>query len=65
MGNWYTNVVDPKGVNLNKIGYQRGSCQQAEDIASKIVNLPTYPRMNSNDAYKVVNLLYDFHKRNK
>lgn len=65
LGDWYSNVVDPKGVDLKKVGYQLGSCPVAEKIAYQIVNLPTYPRMNLTDTQKVVNLIHDFYKRNK
>ncbi len=41
LGNWYNQVIAPKGINLDKIMYEKGSCPQAEKIAQKIVNLPT------------------------
>ncbi|TSC53661.1 MAG: Pleiotropic regulatory protein [Microgenomates group bacterium LiPW_16] len=65
LGDWYSHVVDPKGVDLAKVGYRRGSCPIAEKIARDVVNLPTYPRMSLTDAKKVINLIYDFHQRNK
>ncbi|MBI5465150.1 DegT/DnrJ/EryC1/StrS family aminotransferase, partial [Candidatus Gottesmanbacteria bacterium] len=65
LGDWYSHVIDPKGVDLTKVGYQRGGCPVAEKIAKEVVNLPTYPRMSENDAEKVVKIIYDFHQRNK
>lgn len=41
LGNWYYNVIDPKGVDLNAAGYVRGNCPHAEKAAAHIVNLPT------------------------
>lgn len=57
LGNWYANVIDPPGVDYGKIGYVRGSCPQAENMAADCLNLPTYPRMNFADAKRVVSLL--------
>ncbi len=60
LGDWYSHVVDPKGVDLTKIGYAFGSCPMAEQSATKIVNLPTYPRMSVNDAQKVVRIVKNY-----
>ena len=38
---WYGNVIDPTGVNLQNYHYQKGQCPVAEEIAKKIINLPT------------------------
>lgn len=66
LGKWYSEIVDPKGVDFKKILYQRGSCPNAEYIAKRIINLPTYPLMDIDDAQKVVDLLkqYDKNARN-
>ncbi|MBI1919255.1 aminotransferase class I/II-fold pyridoxal phosphate-dependent enzyme [Candidatus Microgenomates bacterium] len=60
LGDWYSHVVDPKGVDLTKIGYAFGSCPMAEQSATKIINLPTYPRMSVNDVRKVVRIVKDY-----
>ena len=60
LGNWYSNVIDPKGTNFGKIGYKLGSCPVAEETANKIVNLPTYPRMRKKDAMKVIQVIKDW-----
>lgn len=57
LGKWYSEVIDPRGVDLKKMFYQRGSCPNAEFIAKKIINLPTYPTMTVADAEKVVELV--------
>lgn len=64
LGNWYSNVIDPRGVNFKKVGYPLGSCPKAEEKAKKIVNLPTYPRMTLNDVKKVTALIKKFYDKN-
>lgn len=56
LGNWYSNVVDPKGVNMNKIFYKLGSCPNSEQISRKIINLPTYPTMSNSDVQRILKL---------
>jgi len=41
LGNWYHHIIDPAGVDLAAVGYQLGSCPQAETAARQILNLPT------------------------
>lgn len=53
LGDWYSNVVDPKDVNLENIFYKKGSCPTAEKISQNIINLPCYPTMDKNDAKRV------------
>jgi len=55
LGNWYHNVIDPKGVDLNAIGYARGSCPRAEEQATQSINLPT--RITEEEARRVVCIL--------
>lgn|SRR4030043_1232045 len=62
LGDWYQQIIDPKGVNLKKAGYVWGSCPAAEKIAKNVINLPTYPRMKIKEAEKVVNLLKEYFK---
>ena len=42
LGKWYDQVVGPKELKLDRVGYRKGSCPVAEDISRKIINLP-YP----------------------
>ncbi|HXS15171.1 MAG TPA: hypothetical protein VN711_03520, partial [Candidatus Saccharimonadales bacterium] len=53
LGDWYSNVIDPKGTDLASIGYIKGSCPQAEEMAEHIINLPTYPTLSQTDLEKV------------
>lgn len=57
LGKWYSEIVDPRGVNFKQIFYQKGSCPNAEFIAKKIINLPTYSAMTISEAQKVISLL--------
>ncbi len=59
-GKWYSEVIDPKGVDYKKIGYVRGSCPVVEHVARKIINLPTYPTMQADDARKVAALVKNY-----
>lgn len=62
LGKWYSEVVDPKGTNFQKINYQIGSCPNAEMLAKKVINLPTYPTMTTKDVEKVIRVLKAYAK---
>lgn len=57
LGDWYSNIVDPKSVKLEKIGYCMGSCPVAEDIAIHCINLPTYPTLSDKQLQQLEKLL--------
>lgn len=57
LGQWYSNIIDPKDTELRKVYYQRGSCPNAELIAKRIINLPTYINLKGKDIKKIVKLL--------
>jgi len=52
LGNWYNQVVAPKGISLEKMGYQAGSCPKAEIICQQIVNLPT--NISTGEVLKII-----------
>ncbi len=54
-GAWYANVIDPKGVSYEAIGYSIESCPRAERVAKYIINLPTTISLNA--AQRIVNLV--------
>lgn len=62
LGGWYRPIVSPPGVDLTKVGYKKGTCPKAEKASRLIVNLPTHPRMNLEDAQRVVAILKEFFK---
>ncbi len=52
LGKWYSNVIDPIGVNTLEINYQ-SDCIVAENISNQIINLPTYPTLTMADFAKI------------
>lgn len=58
LGNWYTQPVAPKELNLHSVKYTIGSCPVAEDICKRIINLPTL--ISTRDAQTI---LRELHKR--
>uniref|UniRef100_A0A7C4R3E2 DegT/DnrJ/EryC1/StrS aminotransferase family protein n=1 Tax=candidate division CPR3 bacterium TaxID=2268181 RepID=A0A7C4R3E2_UNCC3 len=66
LGNWYSSIIDPKGVNYEKIGYKIGSCPIAEKVARLSVNLPTYPGLTEEEIKKIAKLILNIYgnKRN-
>jgi perosamine synthetase len=55
LGNWYLDCVVPVQ-DLRMVSYTRGSCPKAEVIKAKILNLPTYPNFNIEDAKYLLTL---------
>ena len=55
LGTWYQNVIDPAGVDYFKVGYEKGSCVQAEYQSRHIINLPTL--LTRSQAQRVVQLV--------
>jgi len=60
LGDWYDQVIGPKGTSLEKAGFIN-DCPEASIAANHIVNLPTYPKLGQNEAAKVVSLLKEFY----
>ncbi len=56
LGKWYDQVVSPKSLNLQKIGYKSGTCPQAEKICQQIINLPL--NIDQQQAKKVIESIY-------
>lgn len=54
LGDWYDVPVAPKEVDLLSAGYKQGSCPAAEEVCSKVVNLPIHVNMSRADAGRVV-----------
>ncbi|MFH1896122.1 MAG: DegT/DnrJ/EryC1/StrS family aminotransferase [bacterium] len=54
LGNWYSNVIDPKGVDLEAVGYKKGSCPVAEKVATQSINLPVNKKISLEDVKIVV-----------
>jgi len=60
LGDWYDQVVAPCEVDLSKLGYTVGDAPVAEDVASQVVNLPTYSRMTDEDVSLVISLYKEY-----
>lgn len=60
LGKWYSRVIDPQGVNFNKINFRSGSVPNAEVKARLSLNLPTYPLMDQKDAVKIADLINEY-----
>lgn len=58
-GNWYNSPVIPKGIDLNKIKYEIGSCPNAEYLMEHIINLPTGVGVEIHDAVRIGNTVKD------
>lgn len=48
IGNWYSNIIDPKETDFKKYRYNKGSCPKAESLAGNVINLPTHIHVNEN-----------------
>ena len=60
LGNWYSHVIDPRQVDMDKIGYSWGSCPKAEKAALQSLNLPTYPTLTETQNSKIIKFLQKY-----
>jgi len=56
-GTWYAHIIDPYQVSYTTVRYTLGSCPVAENIAKRILNVPTYPLMNTRKVQKIITFL--------
>lgn len=59
LGDWYTTPIAPHDTNIEKFGYEWGSCPTAERLAKITLNLPTHIRISEREAKKIVQFLLD------
>jgi dTDP-4-amino-4,6-dideoxygalactose transaminase len=57
LGDWYNAVVAPPGVDYDFFMYKKGDCPNAEDAATKVLNLPLDIHIDRSDVERVVSLL--------
>jgi len=57
IGDWYTSPIAPDDTNLEKMGYQIGSCPKAEKLSKITLNLPTHINISLEKAQKIVDFL--------
>jgi dTDP-4-amino-4,6-dideoxygalactose transaminase len=60
LGDWFPQAIGPIEVNLQKAGYEIGSCPVAEKISSSCVNLPTHHNIHRKEAQRVIDFINDF-----
>ncbi len=57
LGDWYTTPIAPVGVDYRAVGYQLGSCPNAESLAGRTFNLPTHIGITRQDADALIAML--------
>lgn len=57
LGDWYDGVLVPNASPHALFYYEDGSCPNAEAIASKIINLPTYPNLTDTQVTEVIDFI--------
>jgi dTDP-4-amino-4,6-dideoxygalactose transaminase len=57
LGDWYTTPIAPCDVDLAAIGYQQGSCPNAEWLAERTVNLPTHQGITRADIESIIRVV--------
>lgn len=56
LGAWFTSILE-EAVSPAHGDYVQGSCPHAEEIAGHLVNLPTHPRVNLQDAEAIASIV--------
>jgi perosamine synthetase len=57
---WRKLPIVPPGNDLKKMGYVSGSCLKAEEVALKILNLPTHINLSKEKAEEIADLIKKF-----
>ena len=60
LGDWYTTPIAPHDTQIEKMGYEWGSCPVAEELAKTTLNLPTHIRIAEKEAGKIIQFLKSF-----
>lgn len=56
LGDWYDAPLVPSTCSLEAFSYARGTCPMAERVSKEVINLPTYPRLTSEQIHAVIEL---------
>ncbi len=59
LGDWYKSMFYTKPENLELIGYNKGDCPVAEEVARKIINLPTSIKIKGFYIDKITQIIKD------
>lgn len=57
LGDWYDTPIAPRDIVPRTFGYNPGTCPVAEDIARRVINLPTYPRLTDQQVEQVIRFI--------
>lgn len=60
LGDWFPQAVGPIEVDLEKAGYDAGSCPVAEKVSGHCVNLPTHHNIHQEEVLKVIDFINSF-----
>jgi dTDP-4-amino-4,6-dideoxygalactose transaminase len=60
LGDWYKNILYAPDKTLSLLGYVKGSCPNAEYLAKRVANLPTFINLSKEDALRISNLVKKF-----
>lgn len=63
LGTWYSAVIDPKGADLEKVYYRKGTLPESEKKAILSINLPTYPTLSDKEVVTILNLLEKYENK--
>lgn len=57
IGDWYASPVAPADTKEDAVGYERGSCSNAEKLSEETLNLPTHIRIKEKDVFRIIEFL--------
>ena len=60
LGDWYDTPLAPKTATFTSFSYTDGMCPNAENVSSKVMNLPTYPTLTDDQVESVVTFVQNY-----
>jgi perosamine synthetase len=60
LGDWYDTALAPAIEHMGVFRYEQGSCPNAEDVSSRVINLPTYPALTDTQVGQVIALIKQY-----
>lgn len=57
LGDWYDTPLAPRDVEPCVLGYNPGSCPNAETVAKHVINLPTYPLLTDQQVEQIITFI--------
>jgi perosamine synthetase len=58
LGLWFTSVLE-EAVDPANVGYEKGSCPNAEAASKHLINLPNHLRVSERDAVRLLSIIQD------